>query len=458
MPHVPVLVFCAVAAAPTASRVEDDALDRLAAGSPELRMLVGEALTGSPDLQALGSLAAAARVRPAQAGALADPMFGVTYTNEGWSPSLGSMPDTTLALMLTQALPWPGTRDLRTRAAEAEAAEAEQALARARLSVAASVARAYHGLVQARLLLALVREQGELWRQIEGVARARYEVGQGAQQDILRTQVEVTRVGQLEAEQQAEETVRLAELGRLLGREVALAAAPAAAGLAPPEPLVQVLERLRALSPELAAARIGVERARLAVQLAGKRSRPDLALQAGYMNRGGLEPLWQAGIGVTLPRRGPRAAARAEAEALLRAAEQRLRAAELQLLFRTQERLARLQAIERATHLYDAGIVPQDRLSMEAAVANYQAGRVPFLSVLEALATLYVDRGTLVRLAAGGALARVALEEASLDAALEGSAMSGGMGGVPSMAARALDVSASRSMPAGERPGAPMNR
>ena len=56
--------------------------------------------------------------------------------------------------------------------------------------------RAYYGLLLSRELLALIREQEEIWRQIEGVARARYAVGQGAQQDVLRVQVEVTRVEQ----------------------------------------------------------------------------------------------------------------------------------------------------------------------------------------------------------------------------------------------------------------------
>jgi outer membrane protein TolC len=45
-------------------------------------------------------------------------------------------------------------------------------------------------------------------------------VGQGAQQDVLRAQVEITRFEQMRAEREADRETRLAELSRLVGREV----------------------------------------------------------------------------------------------------------------------------------------------------------------------------------------------------------------------------------------------
>ena len=51
-----------------------------------------------------------------------------------------------------------------------------------------------------------------------------------------------------------------------------------------------------------------------------KEFKPDFSVQAGYMNRGGLDPMWQAGVGVSLPAL-PQAApsGMAEAEAQVRA-------------------------------------------------------------------------------------------------------------------------------------------
>ena len=55
-------------------------------------------------------------------------------------------------------------------------------------------------------------------------------------------------------------------------------------------------------------------------------------------------------------------------------------------------------------------------MSVEAAVAAYESGRLPFISVLEALTTLYGDRAALVRVLADGRRAEASLEEASLEA------------------------------------------
>jgi len=435
-----------------------------------LAALVEEALAKNPDLRVAAEAVRAARQRPAQASALADPVLGVSYTNEGWSPTLGEMPDANLAVMLSQDLPFPGKRRLRGRIASRQADEVEQQLVRARLSLAASVRRAYYGLLQARSIADLIREQALLWRQIEGVARARYSVGQGNQQDVLRTQVELTRVGQVLAEQDAEAAIRLAEINRLLDRPAdmpletpatldassAASAQPTSLSGAAAQPislsgaavLAGELERLRAFSPELTAARIAIDRARLLVELARKEYRPDFSVQGGYMNRGRLDPMWRAGVSVNLPlNRKRRASAVAELEAVVAATESQAAAVDLQLRLRTQGRLAQLEAAQKIATLYREGIVPQDRMSVEAAVASYQAGRLPFVAVLEALTTLYGDRATLVRALASQSRIRASLDEASLETTSD----------LPAMAPAALAAApGAGAMTTGGTPGGAM--
>jgi hypothetical protein len=64
-------------------------------------------------------------------------------------------------------------------------------------------------------------------------------------------------------------------------------------------------------------------------------------------------------------------------------------------------------------------------MSVEAARASYQSGRLPFVAVLEALTTLYTDRATLARLLEAQTRIRASLDEASLEpgsgAAFQGS-------------------------------------
>jgi outer membrane protein TolC len=388
-----------------------------------LRSILDEALTRNPDLLAARALLAAARSRPPQARALPDPMLALGYTNDGWSPTLGARDMTTLGFTWSQELPHPGKRRLRGEVASLEAGQAEQQLERVRLGVVAAVERAYAELRLAREVAGIVREQEDVWRRIEGVARARYAVGQGAQQDVLRVQVEVTRIEQLRIDQAAEAEVRRADLNRLRAADADTPVeTPAPLALRPVE--TDPAEQLRlaeASSPELRAAALAVERERTALELAKKESRPDLTLQAGYMNRGRLDPMWQASVGVSLPLFARKNAARvAEAEARLRASESNRQATLLRLRARTQERLARLRAVEKTATLYEKGIVPQGQMAVEAGLVSYQASQLPFLALLESLATLYGDRTTLLRLRARHARLRASLDEASLEATDEG--------------------------------------
>ena len=64
----------------------------------------------------------------------------------------------------------------------------------------------------------------------------------------------------------------------------------------------------------------------------------------------------------------------------------------LQLAFKTRERHTRAKSLEKLVALYDGGILPQDDMTVEAFLTSYQTGKVPFVSVLEAMTALYADR------------------------------------------------------------------
>src|SRR5262249_42626414 len=173
---------------------------------------------------------------------------------------------------------------------------------------------------------------------------------------------------------------------------------------------------------------------RSAVALARKEFGPDFAVQAGYMNRGRLDPMWQAGVSVSLPLyRKKKEQGVGEAEARLRSSERAAESVWLQLRFRTQERLAQMRAAERMAELYAKGVIPQDRMAVEAGIANYQAGKVPFVTVLESLVSLYGDRTAHLKLLAGHARTRASFEEASIEATSELPSVgsSGGMASSP---------------------------
>ena len=401
---------------------------------PVLQAFVAEALARSPELRAAQSAIDAAQARTGAARDLPDPMISFTYTNDGWAPTLGSMPMTTLGFMVSQTLPYSGKRQLRADLAAAEARQAEPALARNRLAIEAAVKRAYYGLLQARELQSLTTEQRALWSEIEVVTRGRYAIGQGAQQDVLRVQVEVTRIEQRAIEQAAEIEVRAAELNRLANRPIDSPVETSARLVLQPltGTVGDALARARDISPELESVRRMVQTEQAALTLARREFKPDFTIQGGYMNRGGLDPMWLAGVGITLPlNKSARQAAVAAAEIRSKAGSHATEAIDLQLRYRTQERFTRARTAEKIIDLYDQGIVPQDRMTVEAAVANYQSGKVPFVSVLEAMTALYADRWTRVGLVADHARLRASLDEASLEASTDMPTSPGAIAAIP---------------------------
>ncbi|HET9795870.1 MAG TPA: TolC family protein [Thermoanaerobaculia bacterium] len=386
---------------------------------PVLERLVEEALHENPDARSAAAEADAARFRIAPAGTLPDPFLSLNYQNDGRQFSLGTKEMTFLGATFSQPLPWPGKLRLAGEIAGGEAKQVESAvLGRSRRSVEARVRRAYAEWQLATALRNLAEERRSTWREIEGVVRARYSAGLAVQQDLLRAQAEILRLDEEAAVETANVAARLADLDRAVGRPQDMPvenARPLDLDPALPE-LSRLLESIRAGHPELAGAEAAIQTDKLRVDLTKKEFLPDFVASAGPMYRGGLDPMWQVGLGISLPiYSGSRQRNRLrEAEANLQSGEARLASARQELEFRTRERYETLKGVLRAAQIDRDGVIPIDQLSLESAIASYRTGRVPFVTVLDALNALYSDRSNLyVRLADAGKL-RVAIDEADL--------------------------------------------
>lgn len=394
---------------------------RATSPDPYLDGLVLEALRQNPELAGAVSSAEAAQFRIAPARTLPDPFLSFNYQNDGRSPSLGKQDMTFLGAMFSQPLPWPGKLRLAGEEAASRADEIrEGTVGRARLAVEARVRRAYYDYLLARAQLELIEDRGRTWREISDIVRERYAVGLGVQQDLLRAQIEVLRIDEARAEQMARIASRRAEVNRVLGREqVTEIETPRRLTFRSDVPVLPVL--LRAAlerSPELASVSRAIEAARFRVSIAKKDFLPDFVASGGPMYRGGLDPMWQVGVGITLPiyagsRQRPRLSA---GRADLRSEEARAASTRLELEFRTRERFEGLAAVLKVAQLYGEGILPVDQLSLESAIASYRTGKIPFVTVLEALNTLYADRSIYRTRLAEAEKLRVAIDEADLQA------------------------------------------
>ncbi len=249
----------------------------------------------------------AERARVPQAGALADPTLVLGIQNDGFQGiKIGVEPTSFWQVLLNVPLSWPGKRGLREDVAEAQLGVAEAALQRVRLSLLGEVERAYLDLRLVRGQLVLQERLESLWKQAEEIARARYQVGEAPQSDLLRAQLERTR---LRLQRLALES---AERTGAAGDQPPARPPPRRAGRHPARPRrcpprsrcprpEALLADAEARSPDLALAARNVGRREARVKSAYRERWPDLSLTAAIMPRGQLEPMWAASVGLIAP-------------------------------------------------------------------------------------------------------------------------------------------------------------
>lgn len=413
-----------------------------AAEDPVLISILHDALEHNPDLAKSKALVEADRERIPQAKALADPSLSVGLQNDGFKKlQIGEMETSWYQVMLTQPLPWPGKRGLRGEIAGIGADLTTLTVERTRLSLQADVKRAYYGLLLVRGQLRLLQDQATFLEQAQAITQARYEVGQGSQADLLRAQLERNRLNQTRLSLQAEEQVLLATLNRLRGQTEE---APIATTATLESLQVQgassetILATAESQSPELKSARLGIRQAEKSLDLAKLDRRPDFAVNAGVMPRGALEPMWQVGFAISLPVWSKQKQQRAVVEQEWRRKSQGSEAVSVKNLLtqRIRERSAQMTGTLANLRIYREGLLVQSEASFQATLAQYEAGRAPFLSVLETLNGWVADRGGLLQAVAQAKAIEIAQEEFNLAGtppiAAQGLASSAmGMGGAP---------------------------
>ena len=265
--------------------------------------------------------------------------------------------------------------------------------------------------------------------QAEHAARARYEAGQAPQADLLRAQMERARLQQKKRALLADADAALAGLNRLRARpfDEPIATPGLADAADPPLPAEEAAQLdAQERSPELQLALLGAAQSQKRADLAQRERYPDLAVSAAVMPRGGLPAMWQLGLSVGLPLFAGRLAAEgagARVESDARAAE----AVRQELRLRTHERLLSLAALADNNRRYRGELLVLSAATARSTLAQYEAGRVPFSAVLDALAGYVADRTAFLESLASAQLVGVERQQLGLDAAAIAPARGNGM-------------------------------
>jgi outer membrane protein TolC len=355
--------------------------------------LVREALQKNPAVQSALHSVEAQRRRVPQAKTLPDPTAGVSWMGNirPFSVQIGD-PSSYRGVEAMQMLPYPGKLKLRGEIASKEADAGSSELEGVRRRVTADVKTAYFEYWFYDKALHTTLKDKDLLTKLSQIAEARYRVGKGIQQDVLRSQVEISLLLQRLTVLQQQRNTSQARLNTLLARSPE-APLPAADNIEP-SPLNYSLDDLYRLArqndPGLHREEQLIERNQLAVNLAQKDYYPDLSVGFMYQQR----PMMPDMYGMTFTINVPVFYKSKQREEVKQATEDRLAAEssrdnrQNELNFELKQQYLAAKASDELLRLFSQGVIPQSSLALESSMSAYQVGTVDFLSVVGNFSTV----------------------------------------------------------------------
>ena len=349
--------------------------------------LLAEAERVHPAIRAEEQMVQSKRARVPQAKALPDPTVSV-----GWMGNITPFvtqsgdPSSYRGISATEQFPYPRKLSLRGQIAQKDVDAEQWNLEAVRRQIRADVKSAYYELWAIDQQTANTEKNKDLLDRLARIAEEKYRVGRGLQQDVVRSQVEVSRVTQKLIVLQRQRNAVVAQLNSLLLRpqETSIGA------VAPVEksPLNYSLDELIEMgvtnSPEIRRQEELIEQSRYAVNLAQREYYPDFMASYNYAQRSGMPDMHGVMVGINVPifYRSKQRQGVLEASSALNSSRQSREAIRTVLLFQVKDLYLQARASNELLTLYTRGLVPQSSLALESSLAPYQTANLDFESLI----------------------------------------------------------------------------
>jgi cobalt-zinc-cadmium efflux system outer membrane protein len=354
--------------------------------------LLNGLIQNNPEIQAARFRFEAATKRPSQVGTLPEPT--ARYTNFGVGHPFSRLNPSEFAYQgfgVSQEIPFPGKLGLASEEAKREAEGQLQNYRSVILDVTSRLKVAYYEWLAVQKAIELTRKNGDLLSRFEEIARNRYTVGKGLQQDVLKAQLEVSSLER--------DIVMLDEKRHRVEAEIAsLLAVPSVSLGAPAEVQTSVfsmslddLVKATNEAPRIRAEQKMVDARAVGINRSLKDFRPDFGVNLEWDHTGGNFPEhYMATVEVKIPiyyARKQRYALE-ESYSRLNEAKQNYRSAQQQAIFQVKDQYLAIQSSERILNLYKTTLLPQAQLTVDSAASAYEVGNIDFLSLVTNLKNL----------------------------------------------------------------------
>ncbi len=186
-------VFCSLATTSTFVSAETTSTDSTSVLGPVDAVVI--AIANNPNLAAMQARFEAMSAIPSQVGTLPDPILSfnaMNFPTDTFKVRQEAM--TQVQVGISQQLPFPGKLALREEASSFEAEAARNNVDETRLRLVRDVRSSWWTLRYLDYALAILAKNQVLLEQFVEIARTKYEVGDGLQQDVLLAQLELSKL------------------------------------------------------------------------------------------------------------------------------------------------------------------------------------------------------------------------------------------------------------------------
>jgi outer membrane protein TolC len=374
------MVFCPVFAQPQKAESDLDA-------EISLNDLLKAAAENNPAIISAAQSAAASRETAAAATALPNPTVKFETMGHLIPPTLmPGDPSSARSYGIEQEIPFPGKLDLKGDAASAEAEAQKWNQEVVRRQVISDLKQAFYDLYFIRKSIDILMKNKDLLRDFEQTAESRYAVGQTIQQDVLKAQVEQSKILDRLLVLGEKKRIVEAKINNLLYR-------PSGTPVGKPAEIKKAelkysIEELTDLAlnnaPALKMQESEIARRQYVLELAKKEYYPDFAVGFSYFERDENPGMYRLMLSARLPIWYRKQKHEVDAASLNLASAKNLRdSASSTVRFQVKENYTTASTSEKLARLYSSAIVPQANLALGSAIANYQVGKIDFLQLID---------------------------------------------------------------------------
>ena len=362
------------------------------------------AIRNNPGLAEMQTRYEALAEVPSQVGTLPDPMVSVNAMNfptDTYDRDQEAM--TQLQVGFSQVFPFPGKLSLKEEAAEYDARAAGHSVDELRLQLIKNVKSKWWQLYYMDRALETVDSNQALLRQFITVAKTKYETGKGLQQDVLLSQLELSRLMDQKIQLEAIRRNQAIQLNILMDR-------PANDPITLPDTVSKMMPNLvdeselyqkaASVRPRLKQMETQIDAAQSRLDLAKRDYYPDFKLGVTYGDRTGDNPPPRGGarsdfvsvmVGVKIPLYAGRKQSKAVSQKSLELQKNRYALLDEKGLVTAaiSSAVTDYHRAKQQYSLFGNGIVPQAQQTVQSMLAGYQVSEVDFLNLVRSQMTLF---------------------------------------------------------------------